>query len=61
MGDPHDDGEMNEMTLPSRRRIRNTSPGSLRQPLLRTIEAVIHCVSAAEQIYTQKAPRVIQR
>ena len=28
-GEPHEDGEMNEMSLPSRHRIRNASPGGL--------------------------------
>ena len=29
-GQPPEDGEMNDMKLPSRQRIRNTSPGGLR-------------------------------
>ena len=28
--DPHEDGEMNEITLPSRHRIQNSNPGGLR-------------------------------
>ena len=32
--EPPQDGEMNEMTLPSRRRIRNSSPGGLRPSML---------------------------
>ena len=32
--EPHEDGEMNEMTLPSRHRIRNSSPGCLRPSTL---------------------------
>ena len=28
--EPHEDGEMSEMTLPSRHRIQNLSPGGLR-------------------------------
>ena len=33
-GEPLEDGEMNEMTLPSRHRIRNSSPGGLRPSTL---------------------------
>ena len=33
-GEPPEDGEMNEMTLPSRHRIRNSSPGGLRPSTL---------------------------
>ena len=29
-GEPSEDGEMSEMTLPSRHRIRNLNPGSLK-------------------------------
>ena len=56
MGDPHDDGEMNEMTLPSRHRIRNSSPGSLRQHLLRTIEAVITVYQQQSKSTPRKHP-----
>ena len=34
LGEPSDDGEMIEMTLPSRHGIRNLNPGSLRQRTL---------------------------
>ena len=33
-GEPHEDGEMNEMTLPSRHNIRNSSLGGLRSSTL---------------------------
>ena len=33
-GEPPEDGEMNEMTLSSRHRIRNSSPGGLRPSTL---------------------------
>ena len=33
-GEPPEDGEMNEMTLPSRHRIQNSSPGGLRTSTL---------------------------
>ena len=33
-GEPPEDSEMNEMTLPSRHRIRNPSPGGLRPSML---------------------------
>ena len=33
-GEPHEDGEMSEMTLPSRHRIRNSSPNGLRASTL---------------------------
>ena len=33
-GEPPEDGEMNEMTLSSRHRIRNSSPGGLRSSTL---------------------------
>ena len=33
-GETPDDGEMNEMTLPSRQKIRNSGPGGLRPSML---------------------------
>ena len=40
-GEPPEDGEMNEMTLPSRHRIRNASPGGLRPSRLHLRTIVI--------------------
>ena len=41
-GEPLDDGDMNEMTLPSRHGIRNTSPDGLRPSTLPLVTEVPH-------------------
>ena len=53
--EPPEDGEMNEMTLPSRHRIRNSSPGGLRPSTL----PLVHGGSSQYWIFTSERGRNI--
>ena len=47
-GEPPEDGEMNEITLPSRQQIRNSSSGGLRSSTLLLVTEVLHNINLYE-------------
>ena len=61
LGEPPEDGDMSEMTLPSRHRIRNSNPGDMRPSMLRTSKEVIYITALVAYLSVTEAPTILLR
>ena len=59
LGEPPEDGDMSEMTLPSRHRIRNSNPGDMRPSMLRTSKEVIYITALVADLSVTEAPTIL--